>query len=213
MTERHDMAAEALSRGAVPGRGYVVARAISQILHPIVLSIISIFIVGFFAVPERGRGLAWALGCVLLEVVPPMIFFTVRLRQGAYTDEDISVRTQRNELYLFGFGTLVVGAIILGLLGAPQAFMALILSAAVINIAGFLINLSWKISIHSAGIGSTATLAMLYSQPLGVLFGICAALLAWARVRTRNHTIMQVVAGMALAAVCVVGAFALFGLV
>lgn len=212
MTQQHDLTAEALSRGAEPGRGYVMARAISQILHPIVLSIISIFIIGFFAVPERAVGLAWALGCVLLQVGPPMIFFTVRLRQGVYSDEDISERTQRNELYLFGFSSLVVGTIILGLLGAPKAFMALLVSAAIINIVSFLINLAWKISIHSAGIGSMAALATIFSQPLGVFFWICAALLGWARIRTRNHTPMQVVAGIGLAAVSVFGSFYLFGL-
>lgn len=212
MTQQHDLTAEALSRGAEPGRGYVVARAISQILHPIVLSVISIFITGFFAVPDRAVGLAWALGCVVLQVVPPLIFFTMRLRQGVYSDEDISERTQRNELYLFGFATLVVGTIILSLLGAPRAFMALLVSAAVINIAGFLINLAWKISIHSAGIGSTAALAAIFSQPLGIFFWICAALLGWARIRTRNHTPLQVVAGIGLAAMCVLGSFYLFGL-
>jgi membrane-associated phospholipid phosphatase len=212
MTQQHDLVAEALSRGAAPGRGYVVARAVSQILHPVVLSVISIFIVGFFAVPERATGLAWALGCVVLQVVPPMIFFTIRLRQGVYSDEDISERTQRNELYLFGFATLAAGTLILTLLGAPQAFVALLGSAVVINIIGFVINLWWKISIHSAGIGSTATLAAIFSPPLGIFFWLCAALLAWARIRTRNHTPMQVVAGLALAAICVVGSFRLFGL-
>jgi membrane-associated phospholipid phosphatase len=214
MTRQHDLAAEALQRGAVPGRGYVLARAISQILHPIVLGIISIGIVGLFGLPQqRSLGLLWALACVMLQVVPPMIFFTIRLRQGAYSDEDISVRTQRNELYLFGFATLIVGALILAAFGAPKPFMALLASAAIINIAGFVINLYWKISIHSASIGSTATLATLYSQPLGLFFWFCAAVLGWARLRTRNHTLLQVIAGMALAAVCVLAAFRLFGVV
>jgi membrane-associated phospholipid phosphatase len=214
MTRQHDLAAEAIQRGAIPGRGYVVARVISQVLHPIVLSIISIAIVGFFGLPQqRGLGLVWALACVVLQVVPPMIFFTIRLRQGVYSDEDISVRTQRNELYLFGFGNLFIGALILGLLGAPTPFMALLASAAVINIAGFVINLYWKISIHSASIGSTAMLATIYSQPLGAFFWLCAVVLGWARLRTRNHTLTQVIAGVALAAVCVLVAFRLFGLI
>ncbi len=60
--------------------------------------------------------------------------------------------------------------------------------------------------------GSTATLASLYSEPLGLALWLCALALGWARVRTRNHTPAQVIAGLALATACVVGTYAAFGL-
>ncbi|NJM08754.1 PAP2 family protein, partial [Candidatus Gracilibacteria bacterium] len=63
MTQQHDLTAEALARGAVPGRGYAWARTISQVLHPVVLGLISIFIVGIFAVTVQDRGLYWAAVC------------------------------------------------------------------------------------------------------------------------------------------------------
>ena len=210
---QRDYTAEALQRGATPGRGYVIAQTISQILHPIFLSIISFLIIGLFALPgQTGVGLAWGLLCIAIQIIPPTIFFIVRMRQGAYTDEDVSVRSQRNELYLFSFVNLLVGTAILALIGTPLAFLAVLLSAMVLNITSWLINLSWKISVHAAGMGSCATIAVIYSQPLGLFFWGCAALLGWARVRTRNHTPMQVVAGLTLAAVCVLGSFAALGL-
>src|SRR3712207_8306763 len=57
-------------------------------------------------------------------------------------------------------------------------------------------SLFWKISAHSSSIGATATVALLYSRPLGVLLWACAIAVGWARVRTRNHTPMQVLAGL-----------------
>ncbi len=213
MTSQQDLTAEALQRGATPGRGYQFARLVSQILHPVFLSVVSIFIVGFFAVPNVASGLQWAVLSTLLQVVPPTIFFTIRLRQGAYSDEDISVRQQRNELYLFGLITVIVGAVVLLLLKAPLAFEALLLSAGLINVACWSINLFWKISVHSAGIGSTAMIATLYSEPLGAILWVAALLLGWARVRTRNHTPAQVAAGLLLAGFTVFGAFKVFGLV
>ncbi len=213
MTQQNDLTAEALRRGAVPGRGYAIARTISQIFHPVTLSVISVFIVGLLGVRPTVRGLGWAALCTLIQVLPPTVFFTVRLRQGAYTDDDISVRSQRNELYMFGMVTVVLGVALLSILGAPPPFVALLVSAALINILAWIINLFWKISVHSAGIGSCATVAALYSEPLGMLFWICALSLGWARVRTRNHTPLQVVAGLALACVCVVGSFIAFGLI
>lgn len=212
MTRHHDLAAEALSRGAAPGRGYTIARAISQILHPVILGLASIFIVGLLGVEPAREGLLWALACAFLQIVPGMVFFAIRLRQGAYTDDDVSVRSQRNELYLFGIVTLGAGLVILRLLGAPAPILAMVMSAALINVLAWVINLSWKISIHASSMGSTATLAALYSEPLGLALWLCALALGWARVRTRNHTPMQVIAGLALAAACVLGTFTAFGL-
>ncbi len=213
MTQQHDLTAEALRRGAIPGRGYAVARTISQVFHPVILSVLSIFIVGVMGVTPLLDGLMWAFLCTILQVAPPTIFFMVRFRQGAYTDDDVSDRTQRNELYLFGMVTVLVGVALLMLLKAPLPFIALLSSAALLNGTSWVINLFWKISIHSAGIGSSATIASIYSEPLGLLLWLGAISLGWARLRTRNHTLMQVIAGLLLSAVCVVGSYMLFGLI
>jgi membrane-associated phospholipid phosphatase len=212
MTQQNDLTAEALRRGAVPGRGYALARMLSQVLHPVILGVISIFIVGLLGVESTRAGIVWALACTFLQVVPPTIYFTIRLRQGAYSDDDVSVRSQRNELYLFGMLNLLVGMLLLGLFGVPRPLMAMLVSALLVNVLAWAVNLTWKISVHSAGIGSTAALASIYSQPLGLAFWLCAAALGWARVRTRNHTPMQVAAGLALAAACVLGTYWAFGL-
>jgi membrane-associated phospholipid phosphatase len=213
MMQSNDLTAEALSRGAIPGRGYAIARRISQILHPVPLGIVSIFIVGVFGSDNRINGLWWSLLCALLHVVPPTIFFNIRLQQGAYSDDDISVRTQRNELYLFGMVNVLIGTVILWALHAPLPLLAMLVSVAVMNLLSFLINLFWKISIHSASIGSCATLASIYLPALGGVCWAAAIVLGWARLRTRNHTLMQVIAGISLAVVCVLVVYRLFGLI
>ncbi len=123
-----------------------------------------------------------------------------------------SVRSQRNGLYLFGIVTLVAGLVVLRLLGAPAPILAMVASAALTSVLAWVINLFWKISVHASSMGSTATLASLYSEPLGLALWLCAQALGWARVRTRNHTPLQVAAGLALAAGSVVGTFMAFGL-
>jgi membrane-associated phospholipid phosphatase len=212
MTRQNDMTAEALSRGAVPGRGYTLARIISQVLHPITLAMLSLLIIGLFGVESAREGLVWVLISAVLQIVPPLIFFTVRLRQGAYSDDDVSIRSQRNELYLFGIVNLAAGLVLLRLLGAPLPFQALVAAGVLLSVVAWLINLSWKISVHASSMGSTATIAALYSEPLGLVLWLCALALGWARVRTRNHTPLQVVAGLALAAVCMLVTFRIFGL-
>ncbi len=212
MTRQNDLAAEALRRGAVPGRGYAFARLVSQILHPIVLGVAGVLIVGLLGIAPPRTGLIWAIVCIFLQIVPPMIFFTIRLRQGAYTDDDVSDRTQRNELYLFGIINLAVGLVLLWLLGAPDPMLAMVTAGVVMSVIAWVINRYWKISVHASSMGTTATLGALYAEPLGLALWLAALLLGWARVRTRNHTPLQVVAGIALATVCVVGSFVAFGL-
>lgn len=212
MTRQNDLVTDATARGAAPGRGYAVARAISQILHPVTLGLASVLIVGLLGVEPIRVGAAWALLCAFIQIVPGVVFFMIRLRQGAYTDDDVSVRSQRNELYLFGVVTLVVGLAVLRLLGAPAPIQAMVASAALTGVLAWVINRYWKISVHASSMGSTATLASLYSEPLGLALWLCALALGWARVRTRNHTPLQVAAGLALAAASVVGTFVAFGL-
>ncbi len=212
MSRQTDLVAEATQRGAAPGRGYAIARVISQVLHPVILGVVSIFIVGLLGVAPPRVGVIWSLVSTFIQVVPPMIFFIYRLRQGAYSDDDVSVRSQRNELYLFGIGNLSVGLLVLWLLGAPAPIRALITAAIAISTIAWLINLSWKISVHASSMGSTATLAAIYSEPLGLILWLCALALGWARVRTRNHTLMQVVAGLGLATACVLATFWGYGL-
>jgi membrane-associated phospholipid phosphatase len=212
MRRQTDLAAEAVSRGAAPGRGYAVARTISQVLHPVILGLLSLLIVGLLGVQPPREGLLWALLCAALQVLPPTIFFTVRMRQGAYSDGDVSVRSQRNELYLFSIVNVVVGLVVLRVLRAPAPILAMVTAAAVLSLVAWAINMFWKISVHASTMGSTATLAALYSEPLGLALWLCALALGWARVRTRNHTPMQVVAGLILATLGVVGSFMAYGL-
>jgi membrane-associated phospholipid phosphatase len=173
---------------------------------------VNLLIVGLLGVESPREGLLWTLLGAGLQIIPPLIFFTMRLRQGAYSDDDVSVRSQRNELYIFGMINLIAGLFVLRLLGAPLPFQALVASAVLTSVIAWLINLFWKISVHASSIGSVATIAALYSEPLGLLLWLCAVVLGWARVRTRNHTPMQVVAGLALAASCVLLTFVTMGL-
>jgi membrane-associated phospholipid phosphatase len=213
MTQQPNLTAENFQEGPEPGRSFTAARLISQVFHPVILGVVNVLLVGLLAMPqERLTGLAWAAFCVLLQIMPGTIFFAIRMRQGAYSDNDVSKRQERNELYCFSTIALFMGIIILLLIKAPKPFLAINLSAAVLNVLSWGINVFWKISVHSAGIASCAATALLYSLEIGLGLWICALAVGWARIRTSNHTPMQVLAGMSLATVCVFGSFMIFGL-
>jgi membrane-associated phospholipid phosphatase len=216
MAHHSDFPHDPYAAEAIDSRGYALGRLVSQIFHPILINILAFLIVGYGSMNTHTAGLEWAGICILLLVLPPTIFYSIRLRQGAYSDEDVSRREQRTELYVFGLCWVLLAAPLLWYLGAPPPFLALVVGALGLGIVNGAINLFWKISAHAAVVASTATIALLYSeslgsQSLGIVLWVCALVVGWARVRTRNHTPMQVLAGFCTATVVVLAVFDLFG--
>jgi membrane-associated phospholipid phosphatase len=142
-----------------------------------------------------------------------MTFFLFRLKQGAYSDEEVSNRHQRNELYLFTFVMSLVSIGFLLLIGAPLPFIVLLIAGTTLNVSSWIINFFWKISIHSATAAMCATVALIYSLPLGMVLWVGALAVGWSRIRTKNHTFLQVVAGLALATAIILSIFNVFCLV
>jgi membrane-associated phospholipid phosphatase len=222
METQHELTAEALTHelpteapvsAHTPTGTYALARIISQVLHPMLFSTLSFMIVGFFALSSWIVGIGWALFIIAIQIIPVVIFYTIRLRQGVYSDEDVSVRQQRNELYFFSMVVLLVGIEVLLLMQAPVPFVALLSSAGLLAVIGWVINLYWKISVHASSAASCTAVAFLYAPVLGGVLAVGALLVGWSRIQTANHTMLQVLAGYGVAVVCVWYAFALFGLV
>lgn len=215
MDSQQEIPATALSAQALPARerSHELAELLSQIFHPLTLSMVNVVLVSFLVDAPWYIAIGWGLLAIVLQVTPSLLFFTIRLRQGAYSDKDVSVRQQRTELYLFSFATLGLNLVVFWLVGVPIPYIALVLGALVVSVVSFVINLFWKISVHASCVASTAVLGLLLSPVLGLLLWVCAFAVGWARVRTRNHTPLQVVAGYVVATIGVWGTMAAFGLV
>jgi membrane-associated phospholipid phosphatase len=211
MAQQPNVPREAYDLDTFSGRSYALARFLSRLFNPIVLNIVSFLIVGAAALATPAEGLQWAALCILVLILPPTMFYYVRLRQGVYSDEDVSIRQQRNELYAIGFAWVLISMLILGWLGLPRPFMGLLVCGLAMGLVGGFVNLFWKISAHASSIAATATIALLYSRPLGLVLWVCAIAVGWARVRTRNHTPMQVLAGFGSAVLIVLVVFGYIG--
>lgn len=187
----------------VQDNSYRVGRWLSQIFHPITNGIASFLIVGIRAdefANGRLRGLGWALLALALIVLPPTIYFYLRLFRGHYSDDDISHREQRTGLYVFSLGSVVLASLALYALSVPTVFLRLIGASIGILVVCMLINFVWKVSVHSASIATLATLCTRFLPlPFAILLWTAAVALGWARIRTGNHTIGQVIAGWGIA--------------
>jgi len=205
MTQQSELSPETLDSNEMESRSLTLARMLSQIFNPIFVTIASYLLIGFQTPGETG--LIWAGGIIAIQALPSAAYYLVRLRQGAFSDADVSVRHERNELYLFGTVAVLATIGLLLAFDAPRPFLALTVGMLGLGIICGLVNLSWKISMHGAAIGALATVALLYSNVLGMALWACAVAVAWARVRTRNHTPRQVLAGFVAAAAVMTTAF------
>lgn len=186
---------------------YRIGRWLSQIFHPITNGIASFLIVGAFGADSatgRMQSLGWALIAIALLILPPTVYFYFRLFRGHYSDDDISQRGQRNGLYFFALGTVVLASLALYAFQVPTIFLRLIGASLGTMVLCMAINFVWKVSVHSASIATLATLATRFLPlPISLSLWIIAVALGWARIRTGNHTIGQVLAGWAIASGCV----------
>jgi membrane-associated phospholipid phosphatase len=144
-------------------------------------------------------------------MLPGVLLYVYRRQTGAYRDADVSVRQDRNELYLIGSIAVLCSLLLLNKLGAPRIFVAMASCTLGLGIACGLVNLVWKISMHATAIGTLATIGAIVAPTLGAALWICALAVGWARVKTRNHSPLQVVAGLAVSAIVTIGAFTLVG--
>jgi membrane-associated phospholipid phosphatase len=212
MSTQHELMVESIEPLEERDRTDALAERVSRIFHPIVLSTVSFLLIGLLGVAPFGSGVGWALFCIAIQIVPPTLFYLARLRQGAYSDHDVSERHQRNELYLFTMVNMIVCLAVLVFIGAPRPFIALVSSGVLLNLSSGIINLFWKISVHSASAAWAATTVAVFSQLFGGMLWVAALTVGWSRVRTNNHTPLQVVAGLSVAATIACVVFWLYGL-
>jgi membrane-associated phospholipid phosphatase len=190
-------------------KGFLIGRIISQIFHPTLVAFACFLLVGA-AAPEFYSpvyGLSWAAACIAVIVIPPAIYFYLRLFRGDFSDDDVSRRGERTGLYIATLASCIVGSGVLYSLGLPLVFLRLLVAAVSVTLVCMLINFSWKISVHSASVATLSTLATLFLTRFSAFFWVCAILVGWARIRTGNHTPMQVLAGWGVAIAGVLVAF------
>lgn len=144
-------------------------------------------------------GLWWGLGTAVLVATVPMTVLRFLARRGRVDGHFVRTRSQRTPVYAATSGLVVVVLVALRALGAP----ALVLFTAGFVLAGILVllavTLRWKVSAHTAvavfwALGVGALTAWWWAL---ALVGVPVAV-AWARVRTGDHTPAQVLAGAAI---------------
>jgi len=141
--------------------------------------------------------------------VIPLLTMVYLKNKGKIESLDINDPETRNLPFLFTLLSYIAGAVLLLQIqtGGSEVLRILIICYLVNPIVGWLISQKWKISVHTASIGtSIALFFMLYQLSYNlnaVLFGKIALILLvlllpavmWARYQLRIHSLTQVFGG------------------
>lgn len=173
-----------------------LARIVTEVFAPAVWAGGMPLVIGTWSTsPDWVRGLAWGLLAVLFCSVVPYGIIYLGVRRGRLTDHHIGVREQRRMPLVYGLLSVVIGLGVLIRFGAPPPLVVMVVVLFVVGVMITVINQVWKLSAHTAvSAGSAAVLTLVFGPALLVSF-LVVALVAWSRVRLRDHTVGQVVTG------------------
>jgi membrane-associated phospholipid phosphatase len=170
------------------------AKFISRLFDPVVVFIF-ILLIGAWVSGLTGfllfRFIAFSLFGIIL---PPaaLLFWAVKTKH--ISDWDISRRAERIKPFIVLSLFILIDYFLIGFIGNKiliQEFITI-----VVWFSGFfLITLFWKISGHTAAISLLIGL-IIHWFGLGYWYLLILILfIAWSRIKTHNHTLMQVIAG------------------
>ncbi|MCD9025543.1 hypothetical protein [Cohnella silvisoli] len=191
-----------------------IAQWVSRILNPVFIVVPLYLTVALVSASSTYEALLWWAIISLGIGIAPAVFIHRGVRQGRYTDHDISKRDQRLVPFLFTIGCMITVLVLLLTLHVSVIILATFTGMiSSIVIALLITHLAhWKISLHLIGITGTIVTLGLFVSPFLYYLSPIILIVGWARWRVKAHTPLQAVAGAALAAVITVAVLRLFGL-
>jgi uncharacterized MnhB-related membrane protein len=192
------------------GWDYQLAKGISYLFSPPLVLIAGIIITAA-AIGTRD-GWYWTLFYGMMSVVIPTLYILWLLSRGEITDFHIRIRKQRIKPFTISTILGISAWFVMLFLGAPDVLLILGAAGMIQLTFLLLITLRWKMSGHSTTISAWAVFLIW-------LFGISywpvllsIPLVAWARVRTDRHEILQTIIGALVGIIIMLIAFYLMSI-
>lgn len=186
-----------------------IARLVSDLINPLILppAVIGLtsWLMGLVT-----RSMSWIMGIsIFFYTLLPLAATYYLLSRNHISSLDLPERTSRNRLYLISIGCAAIVFLSFSLFntGAPWLIAAISLVYLINPLIGLLVNLVWKMSIHSAALSSAGAIFLFlakfnllptftdaYILSLSILL-LLLPIMIWARYRLSIHTLAELVGG------------------
>jgi membrane-associated phospholipid phosphatase len=176
-----------------------VARIISTVCNPFLTSL-ALFVI-LAGAGSNGATDFWVLlfNSAFFTSIAPMLFIFYLYATDRISDLDMSIRVERERVFIAFVVFYALGALDLWLIHAPAIMTASMAAYAVSSLIVQWITRYWKISTHALGITAPlVALTVLFGQRPAPFY-VLIPLVGWSRTYLRAHTLLQVIAGTLLA--------------
>ena len=189
-----------------------IANLTSNILNPFLVGIVIILLLSFESASSILNVLKWSLILIAIGILPVFLTVIYLVRKGKLNGIFTSVRRQRTRIYLVAGVCAATGYATLLYFKAPLMLVAAFASGLCAAVIFLVINLWWKISLHTAFATALVTVAVILYGWIAIITAVLVPLIAWARIELKHHSPAQVFVGALLAILIVFTTFHLFGL-
>lgn len=177
-----------------------IASLTSVILNPFLISLAVILLFSFGSTATTAEAIKWSLITMGVSIVPIFLVMLYMVHSGGLDAILTNEREQRTKIYVAAGISAITGYFLLTYLEAPHVLIAGFTALLTMAVIFMLINLRWKISVHTGCIAaSSMVLVMLYGWTAAVTVPLIP-LTAWSRIELEHHSIAQAVTGALLAA-------------
>ncbi len=190
----------------------VAARIASMLLTPFYLPTMGIIILLFFSYLNT---FIWQVKLMLILMVylftiliPTLLIYHYRRYHG-WTPIQLGQRERRMMPYIIYIFSYLVCLYIMDLIHLPHLITSMIMASLVIQIICSIINVWWKISTHTAGIGGVigAIIAFSFILNFNPISWLCVAIIfsgivGSSRIILRQHSLTEVTSGLFIGIIC-----------
>ncbi|MHC4392961.1 MAG: hypothetical protein ACYS22_16840 [Planctomycetota bacterium] len=179
-----------------------IARAIGWWLHPFVVAVP----VGIYGCSRLlGLGPLQIAGLAAVTIAATVglpVLVIVLLHRAGWIEDDLLMRNRQNRRFVYPVmlvGFLLDAAVFTWLVPSRLG-CALTAAAFAVTLALFLANFATKVSLHCAGHAGILVALLAVYGPVAAWLGLALPVMVWARVTSKNHTLVQTLLGIVLGA-------------
>lgn len=177
---------------------HMLAYGISNFGNPFILLIILTAYASFHFM-ERELAIRVLSIFLLCSFVPTLLFIIINVWRGKFSNYDVSTKDQRPVFYLFSITMIgIVSVILLFYPGVHPFLRSGSISAFVLLLGSYLINIKLKSSLHTCFAVYVALAFAAMNMLAGIMLMILAFLMGWSRVVLKRHTRSEVITGACL---------------
>ena len=190
----------------------LAARIVSMVFTPFYLPFIgmmALFVFSYLGLMPWAYKLQLLMLVYLFTILLPTILIHLYRRYHGWTLIELGHRERRMVPYVISILCYFFCIYVMDMLHIPHFMQTILIAALLIQIICALINVWWKISTHTAAIGGVAGALFVFGELFGFnpvwwlcLVLILAGILGTSRMILRQHSLLQVVAGLLVGLTC-----------